>query len=129
MQKSYISGSPVNLPNIVEKEEQFFVNETSSVREANSSDVTFQRKAPTETDDINSNYSTAKYVTLKEIRTLSRNQKVSVSEILTISDNPPKEVVKRNGAKGLAKEDCTIQDSTGHTEKKYWGGLDRQSSE
>ena len=44
-----------------------------------------------------------------------RGQSVNVTGIISIGDKPPKEVINRDGRKGLVKEDCVIEDNTGQT--------------
>ena len=118
------TGSPVNLLNIVNKDDKFFVNETSSVVQASGSEMTFERSEPNETTtQVNGSYQSAKDVTLKEIPILIRSQKVSESGIIKIGDKPPKEVTKRDGSKRLVKEDCIVEDATGSSEINIWEDL------
>ena len=39
---------------------------------------------------------------------------------ITLGTTKPKEVAKRNGEKGLVKEDCIIEDDTGHATLHVW---------
>ena len=51
-----------------------------------------------------------------------RGQSVNVTGIISIGDKPPKEVIKRDGRKGLVKE-CVIEDNTGQTQINVWEDL------
>ena len=50
---------------------------------------------------------------LKQLQSLSTNQKVNVEGILLLGPENPKEVNMRDGQIGLVKEDCAIEDETG----------------
>ena len=109
-----VTKSPAKIVNINEKEDTIFVNQTSSIVQASSSDVNFLCTAPsTKQGEAKETISSATDITLNEIQTLTRNQKVNVQGHLTLGQNPSKEVIKRNGEKGYVKEDCVIEDRTG----------------
>ena len=111
---SKLQKSPAKIVNINEKEDTIFVNQTSSIVQASSSDVNFLCTAPsTKQGEAKETISSATDITLNEIQTLTRNQKVNVQGHLTLGQNPSKEVIKRNGEKGYVKEDCVIEDRTG----------------
>lgn len=40
-----------------------------------------------------------------------------------MGDAKPKEVIKRNGNPGLVKEDCVVEDQTGHTTIHLWDDM------
>lgn len=120
-QHFHTAGSPAKLLNINDKQGDIFVNQTSSIVQASSSDVHFESSEPTSQDDHK--FSDATDVNLKELNDLSRNQKVNVTGVLTLGDKPPKEVIKRNGEKGLIKEDCVIEDLTGVATIHIWDHL------
>lgn len=71
----------------------------------------------------NDTISSARDITLNEIQTLTRNEKVNVQGHLTLGQNPKKEVIKRNGEKGYVKEDCVIEDHTGSVTIHIWDNL------
>lgn len=120
-QHFHTAGSPAKLLNINDKQGDIFVNQTSSIVQASSSNVHFESSEPTSQDDHK--FSDATDVNLKELNDLSRNQKVNVTGVLTLGDKPPKEVIKRNGEKGLTKEDCVIEDLTGVATIHIWDHL------
>ena len=110
---SKLQKSPAKIVNINEKEDTIFVNQTSSIVQASSSDVNFLCTAPsTKQGEAKETISSATDITLNEIQTLTRNQKVNVQGHLTLGQNPNKEVIKRNGQKGYVIEDCVIEDRT-----------------
>ncbi|KAJ7322060.1 hypothetical protein OS493_033226, partial [Desmophyllum pertusum] len=65
-------------------------------------------------------------VSLTQLQNLARNQKVNVKGVLTLGDKAPKQVSKRNGQNGLVKEDCILEDSTGHTVIHLWDDIIKQ---
>ena len=71
----------------------------------------------------NDTISSARDITLNEIQTLTRNEKVNVQGHLTLGQNPKKEVIKRNGEKGYVKEDCVIEHHTGSATIHIWDNL------
>ena len=108
-----VTKSPAKIVNIIEKEDTIFVYQTSSIVQASSSDVNFLCTAPsTKQGEAKETISSATDITLNEIQTLTRNQKVNVQGHLTLGQNPNKEVIKRNGQKGYVIEDCVIEDRT-----------------
>ncbi|XP_068697264.1 ATP-dependent DNA helicase PIF1-like [Montipora foliosa] len=62
-------------------------------------------------------------ITLNQLPTLTRNQKVNVTGILTLGQKPAKEVKKRNSENGKVKEDCVIEDATGNAILHIWDNL------
>ena len=110
---------------INEKEDTIFVNQTSSIVQASSSDVNFLCTAPSaKQGEAKETISSATDMTLNEIQTLTRNQKVNnVQGHLTLGQNPNKEVIKRNGEKGYVKDDCVIEDRTGSATIHIWDNL------
>ena len=96
--------SPAKIININEKEDTIFVNQTSSIVQASSSNVNFECLPPPTLADPNNTIPDAIDIKLTELDNLSRNQGVSVEGYLTLGDDPPKEVLKRNGEKGFVKE-------------------------
>ena len=97
-----VTKSPAKIVNINEKEDTIFVNQTSSIVQASSSDVNFLCTAPsTKQGEAKETISSATDITLNEIQTLTRNQKVNVQGHLTLGQNRNKEVIKRHGEKGI----------------------------
>ena len=81
--------SPAKIMNINAKEDTIFVNHTSSIIQASSSDVNFLCIAPsTKQAEAKETISSATDITLNEIQTLTRNQKVNVQGHLTLGQNP-----------------------------------------
>ena len=62
-------------------------------------------------------------ISLNQLPTLTRNQKVTVTGALTVGQKPPKPVSTRNGQDGKVKEDCIIEDATGHAVIHIWDEL------
>ena len=103
--------------NIFEKDDQLFINQSSSLASVTTSDVTFQKKEPTGSDVITSSFSVAVDAALKDIPTLSKIQTVNVTGILTMGDSPPKEVTKRDEKISSARKTaCVIEDASGCVE-------------
>ena len=74
-----VTKSPAKIVNINEKEDTIFVYQTSSIVQASSSDVNFLCTAPsTKQGEAKETISSATDITLNEIQTLTRNQKVNV---------------------------------------------------
>ena len=92
-----VTKSPAKIVNIIEKEDTIFV-----FVQASSSDVNFLCTAPsTKQGEAKETISSATDITLNEIQTLTRNQKVNVQGHLTLGQNRNKEVIKRPGEKGI----------------------------
>lgn len=115
--------SPAKIININENEDTIFVNHTSSIIQGNSSDVNFECLPPPTLADPNNTIPDAIDITLSELNNLSRNQKVNVEGYLTLGDDPPKEVLKRNKEKGFVKEDCVLEDINGSSTIHIWDHL------
>ena len=108
-----VTKSPAKIVNINEKEDTIFVYQKSSIVQASSSDVNFLCIAPsTKQGEAKETISSATDITLNEIQTLTRNQKVNVQGHLTLGQNRNKEVIKRHGEKGYVIEECVIGDRT-----------------
>ena len=117
-QHFHTAGRPTKLLNINAKQDEIFINQTSSIVQAESSDVNFQSIPPT--SQHQPNFLDATDITLKELNDLSRKQKVNVTGVRTLGNKPPKEVSKTNGQNGLVKEDCIIKDATGAVTIHIW---------
>ena len=115
--------SPAKIININEKEDRIFVNQTSSIVQASSSDVNFECLPPPTLADPNNTIPYAIDIKLTELNNLSSNQKVSVEGYLTLGHDSPKEVLKRNGEKGFVKENCVIEDINGSFTIHIWDHL------
>lgn len=115
--------SPAKIININENEDTIFVNHTSSIIQGSSSDVNFECLPPPTLADPNNTIPDAIDITLSELNNLSRNQKVNVEGYLTLGDDPPKEVLKRNKEKGFVKEDCVLEDINGSSTIHIWDHL------
>lgn len=101
------TGGPLKLVGVKEQDGQFFINQTSAIMQVNANDVDFQNKPPSSiatSSSSNDNPGTvASDITLGEIHTLTRNQRVNVKGIITLGKLPPKELTKPNGEKGKVK--------------------------
>ena len=89
------------------------------------SDVTFTSTPSSSSSDrdTQSSPAVAFKITLNQLPTLTRNQKVNMTGILTLGQKEPKEVKKRNGQNGKVKEDCVIEDTTGSAIIHIWDEL------
>ena len=99
-----------------------FINQGTTILEANSSDIDFPSQNPTAVIDWKTN-DQASDITLDQIKILTRNQRVNVKGVLTLGELPPKEVNKRNGEIGHIKEDCVIEDGKGTSTIHIWDDL------
>ncbi|KAK2549400.1 hypothetical protein P5673_030229 [Acropora cervicornis] len=95
--------------NVNEDNGQYLINQTTTLLQMSNSDVTF-----TSTDShhllqivTQSSPAVAFNITLNQLPTLTRNQKVNMTGILTLGQKDPKEVKKINGQNGKVKEDVT----------------------
>lgn len=90
------------------------------------SDVTFTRTLLSSSSDCGAQSSptvASTNISLNQLPTLTRSQKVYVTGILTLGQKPPKQVTKRNGQNGKVKEDCIIEDATGNAVVHMWDEL------
>lgn len=62
-------------------------------------------------------------IALSQLPTLTRNQNVNVTGVLTLGQKSPKQVTKRNGQNGKVKEDCIIEVATGNAVIHIWDEL------
>ena len=120
------TGSPTKIPGAREENVQLFINQGTTILEANSSDIDFPSQKPTAVTDWKSN-DQASDITLDQIKSLTRNQRVNVKGVLTLGELPPKEVEKRNGEIGHVKEDCVIEDGKGTSTIHIWDDLIKHS--
>ena len=104
------TGSPTKILGAREENEQLFINQGTTIIEANSSDIDFPSQNPTAVTDWKTN-DQASDVTLDQIKLLTRNQRVNVKGVLTLGELPPKELKKRNEEIGHVKEDYVIEDT------------------
>lgn len=116
--------SPSKILSAREDDGQIFINQYTSLIKANSSDVNFdpcKEHSPAGTSSsANLPDSSATDITLQQLDKLTRNQRVNVKATLTMGSLEPKELVKRNGSKGRAKEDCVLENKTGSTIIHLW---------
>ena len=119
------TGNPVKLLNVKEDNGQFLVNQTTTLLQMTNSDVTFTSTPSSSLSDNakQSSPAVASNITLNQLSTLTRNQKVNVTGILTLGQTPAKEVKKRNSENGKVKEDCVIEDATGNAILHIWDDL------
>ena len=89
------------------------------------SDVTFTNTPSSSSSDCATQSPTvaSTIITLNQLPTLTRNQKVNVTGVLTIGQKEPKQVTKRNGENGMVKEDCVIEDASGNAMIHIWDEL------
>ena len=120
------TGNPVKLLNVKVDNGQYLVNQTTTLLHMSNSDVTFTStpsSSTSEGSDTQSSPAVAFNITLNQLPTLTRNQKVNMTGILTLGQKEPKEVKKRNGQNGKVKEDCVIEDTTGSAIIHIWDEL------
>ena len=119
------AGTPVRVLNANEKDDNLFVNNHSTIVKANSGDIHFESTQPSSNTSTNSTlpHGNAIQISLSQVNSLTRNQRVNVRGTITMGDAKPKEVRKRNGNSGLVKEDCVIEDQTGHTTLHLWDDM------
>jgi len=107
-----------------EDDGQIFINQYPSLIKANSSNIKFDPcKEPASAGTASSSNlpeTSATDITLQQLNKLSRNQKVNVKATLTMGSLDPKELSKRNGSKRRVKEDCVLEDKTGHAIIHLW---------
>ena len=89
------------------------------------SDVTFTNTPSSSSSDCATQSPTvaSTNITLNQLSTLTRDQKVSVTGVLTVGQKEPKQVTKRNGENGMVKEDCVIEDASGNAIIHIWDEL------
>lgn len=117
------TGNPVKLVNVREDNGQILVNQQSTLLQMSNSDVTLQYTPSSLSADCtaqNGPAVTSTDISLNHLQNLTRNQKVNVKGVITLGHKPPKQVKKRNGENGTVKEDCAIEDATGHTVLNIW---------
>ena len=120
------TGNPVKLLNVREENDQHLVNQTTTLHQMSNSDVTFTSTLPSSSSDCGAQSSStvaSSNISLKQLPTLTRNQKVNVTGVLTLGQKPPKQVTKRNGQNGKVKENCIIEDATGNAVIHIWDEL------
>ena len=119
------TGNPVKLLNVKEDNGQYLINQTTTLLQMCNSDVTFTStpSSSSSDSDTQSSPAVAFNITLNQLPTLTRNQKVNMTGILTLGQKEPKEVKKRNGQNGKVKEDCVIEDTTGSAIIHIWDEL------
>ena len=116
------TGTPVKLVNINQKDDQIFINAKSLFTDANADEINFKR-----IESLNDNQSTSSNniyqsidIKLKDLKTLITKQKVNVEVVLTLGDEKPKQVTKRDGKPGYVKEDCIVEDDSGSASIHIW---------
>ena len=123
------TGNPVKLVNVREDNGQFLINQTTTLLQMSNSDVTFTSNPSSSSSACATESSPAVTSTnitlnpLNQLPSLTRNQKVNVTGILTLCQKAPKKVKKRNDGNGIVKEDCVIEDATGSAILHIWDEL------
>ena len=117
------SGSPAKLLSANEKDGTLFVNPYTTLAKANSDDVTFESKGATTAQNTDIANINGIEIKLNQLHSLTRNQRVHVKGKVTLGTQEPKTVTKRNGNNGKVKEDCIIEDDTGHATLHIWDEL------
>ena len=86
-------------------------------------DISFAYKdQPAIEEHLRSGTSSLNLGKISELETLSPNQKVNVKGTLTLGENEPKMVaIRGNQQNCYVKEDCIIEDETGHSVIHVWG--------
>ena len=85
------TGSPTKILGAREDNEQLFINQATTITEANSSDIDFASQNQTAFTDSKTN-DQASDITLDQIKHLTINQRVNVKGVVTLGDLSPKEV-------------------------------------
>lgn len=109
--------------NVKEDNGQYLINQTTTLLQMSNSDVTFTSTDPHHLLQIvtPSSPAVAFNITLNQLPTLTRNQKVKMTGILTLGQKEPKEVKKRNGKNG--KNGKMKEDTTGSAIIHIWDEL------
>ncbi|XP_068677599.1 uncharacterized protein [Montipora foliosa] len=128
MQHYEQSKTPVLLKNIIVKENEgdWLFNQQSTAYPCSNSDVPFECKVPPKPEPT-AQQLPATEVTIKQLSTITTNQKINVSGTLSFGDKEPKQVmIKATQTASHVKEDCILEDSTGTVTLHIWDPLIHQ---
>ena len=116
------SKTPALLKNvIVNNSNEFIFNQQSSVSAAANCDISFAYKdQPAVMEQLKSGSSSLDLGKISELESLSPNQKVNVKGTLTLGGNECK-IVRGSQENCPVKEDCIIEDESGHGVIHIWG--------
>ena len=123
------SKTPVLLKNVVVKKDgDWIFNQQSSVSVAPNSDICFSYKEqPSPQRNAKRDMVSVDVSKVSELQTSSPNRKVNIRGTLSFGENKPKEVVIRSTQENcLVKEDCIIEDESGHSVINRWGAAIKQ---
>ena len=115
------SKTPAFLKNVINENNECIFNQQSSVSAAANCDISFTYKdQPAIEEHSRSGTLSLDLGKISELETLSSNQKVKGT--LTLGENEPKMVAIRGSQQNCyVKEDCIIEDETGHSMIHVWG--------
>ena len=98
-------------------------NQQSNVSVARNSDITFNYKEQLQPIPSTSQLPSVD-ISISQLNTMTPNQKVNVTGTLSLGQKEPKKVlVKSTQETSFVKEDCILEDSTGHTSIHIWNPL------
>ena len=92
------TGNPIKLLQDREENGHYLVNQTTTLCQMSNSDVTFNSTLPSSSSHCGAESSpvvASTNISLNQLPTLTRNQKVNVTGVLTLGQKPPKQVTKR----------------------------------
>lgn len=123
MQHYEQSKTPVLLKNIIVKENEgdWLFNQQSTTYPCSNSDVPFECKLEPTAQQL-----PATEVTIKQLSTITTNQKVNVSGILSFGDKEPKQVTIKATQTASGVKDCILEESTGTVTLHIWDPLINQ---
>ena len=128
MQHFQETKTPVFLKNVIIKEDgsDWIFNQQSNVSVAPNSNITFSYKEQAQPEPSTSQLPSMD-ISISQLKTLTPNQKVNITGTLSLGQREPKEVlVKATQEICKVKEDCIIEDATGHTSIHIWSPLTEQ---
>lgn len=117
--------TPVFLKNLIIKQDEsdWIFNQQSNVSVAPNSDITFNYKEQLQPIPSTSQLPSVD-ISISQLNTMTPNQKVNVTGTLSLGQKEPKKVlVKSTQETSFVKEDCILEDSTGHTSIHIWNPL------
>ena len=117
--------NPVFLKNLnMEQDESDWIfNQHSNVSVAPNSDITSNYKEQLQPIPSTSQLRSVD-ISVSQLNTMTPNQKVNVTGTLSLGQKEPNEVlVKSTQQISFVKEDCILEDSTGHTSIHIWSPL------
>lgn len=117
--------TPVFLKNLIIKQDEsdWIFNQQSNISVAPNSDITFNYEEQLQPIPSTSQLPSVD-ISISQLNTMTPNQKVNVTGTLSLGQKQPKKIlVKSTQQISLVKEDCILEDSTGHTSIHIWNPL------